>query len=152
MDPFTALGVATNVIAIVDFSTRLISKCKEAYDAVHGQSQKIKDTEYLTSGLNDALQRLEYQKAQPSRYSAMSPLRNGAEGENQLHAMSEACCKIGKQLLDQMAQLQGTRDGRLDRIKGIWRYFRFSKDIDETSSRLNDYKQQLEMHVIFSIR
>lgn len=151
MDPFTSLGVATNVITLVDFAGKLISRCKEARNVVHGSSQTLNDIDYLTTGLDTALQRLQFQQIHPPIYSARSLLSNGRDVE--LHSLSQECRNVARELLDQVATFAvNSQSKRMDRARAMWRFIRFHGSIEDISARLDRYRQQLETRIIVSIR
>lgn len=47
MDPLTALGVASNIISVIDFSAKLASALRKAYAAAKGASEELDDISYL---------------------------------------------------------------------------------------------------------
>jgi len=52
MDPLTALGLASNVIQIVDVSTRIVSKGQSIYKSADGTLAENMDAEAVATDLN----------------------------------------------------------------------------------------------------
>jgi len=40
MDPFTAIGLATNILAFIDFGTELVSAAKDIYESGSGTTRE----------------------------------------------------------------------------------------------------------------
>ena len=59
LDPFSALGLASNVVQFVDYASRVVSKSVEQYESAAGCSRELVDTEAVAQHLGKLAQSLE---------------------------------------------------------------------------------------------
>ena len=53
MDPFTAIGLASNILSFIDFSAQLINGAQEIYDSASGTTGGNKSREAIVSEMNN---------------------------------------------------------------------------------------------------
>ena len=53
MDPFTAIGLASNILSFIDFSAQLINGAREIYDSTSGTTEDNKSREAIVSEMNN---------------------------------------------------------------------------------------------------
>ena len=105
MEPLTALSLASNIIQVVDFSIRLVSKGYKIYKSADGTLAEYVDAEAVTNSLhilNGRLQR-----------SVKDSIRNGplSEDEQSLMNLCANCERVANELL-----------ARFDRVKVTGKY------------------------------
>jgi len=49
MDPFTAIGLASNILSFIDFSAQLINGAREIYDSTTGTTEDNKSRESIVN-------------------------------------------------------------------------------------------------------
>jgi len=58
MDPFSAIGLAGNIVQFVDFGCKLFSQTREIYSSATGASRQIDDADTIARVLHDLSMRL----------------------------------------------------------------------------------------------
>ncbi|KAH8790555.1 hypothetical protein F5882DRAFT_353638 [Hyaloscypha sp. PMI_1271] len=148
LDPITALSLASNVIQFVDFGSKLLSKTRELHKSTTGALSENIELETITSDLKVLNSRL--QLPQLSQVSG-----NGLdESEKALVALSVKCTEIADELLGALDQLKAGDD-----LNKKWGSFRLAlknirrrDKIESIASRLEAFRQELESHILVSIR
>ena len=141
MDPLTALGLASNVIQVVDFSIRLVSKGVEIYK--DGSLAENDDAEEITQslkGLNGKLQR----SIQDSKCGG--PL---SEEDQSLMGLCANCESIANQLLTRLGQIKVT--GKHRKWKSVRQALK-KDEVEELARRLGMYRSEINLNVTVSLR
>ncbi|RDL35943.1 uncharacterized protein BP5553_06555 [Venustampulla echinocandica] len=102
MDPFTALGVAGNIVQFVDFAAKLISKSREIYHSVDGASSQHLDLQEIASNLNRLNGRLQEDlRHQIVSTTAYPSLGHGGSGraEKELGVINTKCAEEAGKLI-----------------------------------------------------
>ena len=147
LDPLSALGLAGNVIQLVDFSWKLLSRTNSLYKASDGASLENREMGMIANDLSRLTNRM-HVSLQVTTRSAM--LTADEEG---LRDLSEACEGVARELLAALDKL---------RAKGKhqkWESFRkalvavWSKEkVADIMERLSAFRSQLDTHVLLSLR
>lgn len=141
MDPLTALGLASNVIQVVDFSIRLVSKGVEIYK--DGSLAENVDAEEITQslkGLNGKLQR----SIQDSKCGG--PL---SEEDQSLMGLCANCESVANQLLTRLGQIKVT--GKHRKWKSVRQALK-KDEVEELARRLSMYRSEINLNVTVSLR
>ena len=141
MDPLTALGLASNVIQVVDFSIRLVSKGVEIYK--DGSLAENVDAEEITQslkGLNGKLQR----SIQDSKCGG--PL---SEEDQSLMGLCANCESVANQLLTRLGQIKVT--GKHRKWKSVRQALK-KDEVEELARRLGMYRSEINLNVTVSLR
>ena len=145
MDPLTALGLASSVIQVVDFSIRLVSKGVEIYK--DGRLVENVDAEQTTQSLkelNGELQR----SIQDNRCGG--PL---SEEDQSLMGLCASCESIANELLRKFGQTKVT--GKHRKWKSARQALKSvtSKDeLEELARKLGMYRGEIILNVTVSLR
>ena len=101
MDPLTALGVASNVIQIVDFSSRLLSRTQEIYRSQDGQLQDHVRLDDAATNLLELVTDLQNIKVPGHRQQTVA--------DRQLIRLRNECQEVAQELREQLdrARIQG---------------------------------------------
>ena len=99
MDPFSALGLASNVIQLVDFGSRLVSKSQELYKSADGISNVNRDLEAVTKDLTSVCSSL----IQPEQY--INKEQASVPG-TALIPLCRSCKELGDELLSVLQTLK----------------------------------------------
>lgn len=147
MDPLTALSLASNVIQIVDFSTRLVSKGYKIYKSADGTLAENVDAEAVTNSLNMLNAKLQRSVKDSKRGGPLS------EDDQSLLKLCANCESVANELL-----------ARLDRVKVTGKYRKWKSarqalksvsnkdDLEVLVSRLGMYRSEITLHVTISLR
>jgi hypothetical protein len=147
MDPLTALSVATSVIQIVDFGSKLVSRAGEIYRSAEGFSVSRSALKATTTDLKVLLVRL-----QDSLPLVTTNIPLTAE-EVSLQALAKGCGEVARELLTRLEKLKKSdKAGKWGSIRlallSVWS----EKEIQEVSARLELYQRELDTSLLVSLR
>jgi hypothetical protein len=146
MDPLTALSVATSVIQIVDFGSKLVSRASEIYRSAEGFSVSSSALKATTTDLKGLLVRL-----QDSLPLDTTNIPLTAE-EVSLQALAKGCGEVARELLTRLEKLKSNKAGKWESIRlallSVWS----EKEIQEASARLELYQRELDTSLLVSLR
>lgn len=143
LDPGSALGVASNIFQVIDFSARLISKGNQYYKSADGQlvehaelSSMSRRLVELNSGLDQSL-------------GAFNGRRQLSAEEEALRAVANECKNAAESFLATLRQFEVSGNHR------EWKSFRKAfktvwgkEKMQEMLLRLEDQKHQLIIHLL----
>ena len=168
LDPLTALGVASNIIQLVQFTSDLVSKSREYYDSADGALVEQLELEAITKSLQELSKDLivptggwpnaATTKQQLSELSNefdgdLAVVSKAMETEKQLSELCRGCREVSKELLIiiQGLKSKGTRTK--------WKSFRqalksvLEEDkIKALEARLDRYRRQIDTTLLISLR
>ena len=147
MDPLTALGVASNVIQIVDFSTRLVSKSQKIYKSGDGTLAENVDTETVAKDL-----RLLNSKLEVSFNASKSSGVINQDDQSLLH-LCEKCHVLSDELLLKLEKLKVI--GKHRKWKSARQALKSvcgKGDIEQFGSRLVVYRDEINLNITVSLR
>ena len=148
MDPFTALGLASNVIQIIDFSCRLVSKGQKIYKSADGTSMENVDTEAAANDLeilNTKLQR----SFDTSDYNSQSM----SDEDRSLIDLCQKCSRLAIELQTKLNGLKVT--GKHRKWKSARQALKSvsGKDgIEELANSLSVYRDEINLNITISLR
>jgi hypothetical protein len=158
LDPFTALGVAGNIVQFVDFTVKLISKSHEIYKSVDGALVENQDLEAIANNLSRLTERLRTDLS----CHLLPPVKNGPSPANytvknraeiELGAINTKCSGVAKELLGILSQLKSQER------HGKWRSFRqalksvWEEDhVQAILSKLSECRAALDTELLISLR
>lgn len=132
MDPLTAIGLAGNILAFIDFSYKVISGANKVLSNSSGMTSENESLTVLVVDLNLVTQKLS------------TDITAQTENERQLCALAANCYKLSEELKHIIASLKlGDRQSKWDGLKVKWRSMRKEKDVDSIERRLNGYQSQI---------
>ncbi len=134
MDPFSAIGLAGNIIAFIDFGFKTISAAREIYKAPSGATAEDVHLGMLTStGMALALD-LKYRK----------PLSEMTSGELRLQELADECCRVSDGLLLLLGNLKAAKPhSKRESLRAILRRIWKKSEEEVLRKRLDGCKQQL---------
>ena len=148
MDPFTAIGVASNVIQIVDFSTRLVSKGQKIYKSADGTLAENVDTDTVAKDLGLLNRKLQTSFSRASK--------NGGdlnEDDQSLLHLCEKCHALSVELLSKLEKLKVI--GKHRKWKSARQALKSvcgKDDIEHFASRLGLYRDEINLNITVSLR
>lgn len=145
LDPLSAVSLAATIVQFVDFSSKIVSKGYHLYGSVDGALPENQHLNYVITDLKGLNTRL--QESQNLAY--------WTKDEKALQAIAVQCSVMADELLLRLNCLkvpEGTRYRRWksfrQALKSVWN----KEDLDKMAATLSDYRSQLEMHILVSLR
>lgn len=145
MDPLSALGVASNIIQIVDFSSRIISRSHEIYKSVDGRSKEH-------AVLDDAAKNLRELSSDLGKYTRPN-LRSLNAADKQLVRLRRECEEVVQELRDALEDLKLEGDHTKwqsihQALRSIWT----QRDISDLEMRLDKIRKGIDTALLVSLR
>jgi hypothetical protein len=132
MDPLTAIGLAGNILAFIDFSYKVISGVNKVLSSPSGMTSENESLSILVVDLNLVTQKLS------------TDIIAQTENEKQLCALAGNCHKLSEELNQILGYLKlGDKHSKWDGLRVKWRSMRKEKEIDAIERRLNGYQSQI---------
>jgi hypothetical protein len=143
MDPLTALGLASNIIQLISFTSDLIGKGREIYRSVEGATIENVELETITKSFQDLTTRFPSQLKEDDLSGT----------DKQLRELCEACNAISVELIQVIQGLKYAGEGVKwksfrQALKSVWK----EDAIDGLSRRLERYRSQLDTTLLISLR
>ncbi|KAL5314388.1 hypothetical protein ACEPPN_018814 [Leptodophora sp. 'Broadleaf-Isolate-01'] len=165
-DPLTALSLASNIIQLVDFTSRVVAKCRHIYadgalpehyelhivtEDVKRTSTKLKQRPPPRWPLKLDKDYLKVETDQERKDREEDVAWQEREEEWAFNGLSSTCIKIADELLARLSK-HSVPDG-IPRTK--WKSFREAletvwkkKDLDELAARLAEIRNQMAFHIL----
>ena len=147
MDPLTAFSLTCGVIQVVDFSTKIVVKCRQIYkDGATSENKEIETmAEYLTGLATD----LKLPSLTENPGSADQLYHDNQE----LLQLAVQCSETATELVNEIQKLsiqgrQRKRDAFRMTVKVVWK-----KDVTKNiQKRLEGYRQTLDTRILINLR
>jgi hypothetical protein len=140
LDPFTALGLASNVVQFVDFTSKLISETREIYKAGSSTGNieldaVTKDLQALTSGLK------------------VNPLSGNGAVDNDLASLAAQCNNVADELVGvlELLQAQGTNT-KWKSFTAALRNVMKNGEVEALVARIGRLQKQLNTRVLVTMQ
>ena len=145
MDPLCVLGVAANVVQLINFGGRLVSNFIEIYDAVDGPSSANRKLEKITVNLKSLCEELS-RPSQNSEYKAI-------DAELALVPLSQSCQSLCNEILSSLQPLKANNlHGKRGSLRQASNCLLKEKAIRRYMDRLDNYRREIATHLVFIIR
>ncbi|KAE9365068.1 hypothetical protein N431DRAFT_549389 [Stipitochalara longipes BDJ] len=140
MDPITAIGLASSIVAFIDFSWSLLTGAKNLYESGRRRTKENARISSIVNNLNEyALE-----------------LTIGGEGaskhEKALRALANDCCVVSKELVKILEKLEMKKNSRWQSLKKSWEAMRKADDIALIEARLGKYRAQMNTRLLALLR
>ncbi|KAM0795956.1 hypothetical protein BDR22DRAFT_778583, partial [Usnea florida] len=141
MDPSAAFSLACGVIQVVDFSIKVLAKCKEFYD--HGALSEHQEVEGITRHLTNL------------RIGVISPQSletTQAPEDRELLDLVKACSATAAQLVAklQTLKIEGSHKKRQAIVKTV-KAFREKRGIHDLEKRLDNHRSVLNTKILINL-
>lgn len=148
MDPLTPLGLATNVIQVVDFSTRLVSKGYKIYKSADGSLAEDVDAEAVTNSLNRLTTNL--RRSFKNRQKTTGKL---SDDDQSLISLCEKCTNIADELLGKFHRVKVTGKYRgWKSARQALKSVSSKSELEQLASTLDIYRSEINLHITISLR
>ena len=152
LDPLTALGVAGNVLQIIDFGIRLVSEGNEIHRSANGTLEENRAAEELAKDLESLTRDLS--KSQENWIKAHGATQLDPE-EIRLRNICDKCTEIAVDLnihLQKLKVPEGAKHRKLKSYKqalvSVWR----QDKVEDIARRLAKYQDAINTHVLLGLR
>ena len=147
MDPLTAFSLACGVIQVVDFSTKIVVKCRQIYK--DGASSEYNEIESMTRSLTDLTTDLRL----PSTIQSPGSAPQLYHDDQELLKLAQQCSETATELINELKKLsiQGRhrkRDAFRKAVKGAWKH----SAIEAIQKRLEHYRRTLDTRILINLR
>ncbi|KAI9661135.1 MAG: hypothetical protein M1821_009462 [Bathelium mastoideum] len=149
LDPFSALGLASNIIQFVDFGSKIISRSIEQYQSVLGTNAQHVHLESITVSLRSIAKGLSESSAADQQAKK--------HGEDSLRLLAIRCRETADQLLAEIEKLKvdPRLSGTSRKFASLWQAFASLKEenrLAKFEQTLEQYRSQLTMHLVALVR
>jgi ankyrin repeat protein len=151
LDPLTALGLAGNLIQVIQFSYDIVSEGNKIYNDSGSVLSQNKTAEEVATDLSELTQSL---KAKQEEWRVAHGRTALEPDETRLRNLCDRCVEVAYELQIQLNKLKA-KDGRGKRLRSykqalisVWR----KNDIEEIAARLKRYQEELDTRVLLGIR
>ncbi|KAG8534382.1 uncharacterized protein KY384_001227 [Bacidia gigantensis] len=137
MDPFSALGLAGNIIQFIDFGSKIVSSSFDIYKSVDGSSSVSRELISLTESLEESCDSLLEHQNSMTRHRSI-------KAEKDLLDLSRSCKELAEEFLGRLQSLKvngGNRKWQSLRqaVKSAWK----EKESQVFAERLEKYRSQI---------
>jgi len=141
MDPLTAIGLAGNILSLIDATSKVISKARQLYDSASGTTSENDELESLTKNLKDLASRIQRNTGETPRQVHLS---TRITNETVLENLSQQCIQVADELLRVLESVKVKGEGgklkiAVRAVKSVWK----QDDIDAIQRRLERISKQL---------
>ncbi|KAI1087116.1 hypothetical protein F5B19DRAFT_90074 [Rostrohypoxylon terebratum] len=142
MDPFSAIGLAGNIIAFLDFGYKLLSKSKDIYKSTTGtttlNNELLSETRQL-QGITEGLQ--------------MPGLAGLSDQELALKQLAAECSTVSSDLARLIDDLKAKNpNSKRESLRAAFRDWKKKDKKDELRSRLDRCRDQLNLQIVTLMR
>jgi hypothetical protein len=145
MEAIAAFSVACNVIQVVDFGLRTVSKCREIYN--QGTAIDHQDLDNTSKHLAEINEKLST--------SIQNALTNKplSKDEYELQELAFKCTRTASDLRDELDKLKiFGRRGKRAVLAKAWKSIRRNDTINKIKERLSDYERVLNTRLLLRLR
>ncbi|ODH49869.1 hypothetical protein GX48_03958 [Paracoccidioides brasiliensis] len=137
MDPLSAVGLAGNVVQLLDFGIRLAAKAHEIYVSAEGVQVHNLELDAITQNLVTLNRRTQNRSRKVCAYAT-------SEDEKALQDLTERCNEIGEELIKalQAAKVQGAHK-HWKSVRQALKSTMGRDKIEDLYSRLKQYREQI---------
>jgi predicted regulator of Ras-like GTPase activity (Roadblock/LC7/MglB family) len=148
LDPLTALSLASGIVQFVDFSAKLVAKGNELFKSAHGADVGNNELEAIATNLRGLGERLKEPLESETTEQAMT------DSDRALRKLSEQCSGVAGELIDTLDKLkvQGTSNRRWKSIRQALKCLLRKEEIDAIMTRLQQFRDELNLHILISMR
>ena len=148
MDPLTAFSVACGVIQVVDFSTKVVVKCRDIYKT--GASSENKEIESMTKHLTDLFTDLGNSTSAVPNPGPMPWLYHD---DQDLRKLAQQCSETAKELIAEIRKLSIEGQPRKrDVLRMTVKVIGKKSAIEGIERRLEQYRRTLDTRILINLR
>ena len=145
LDPMSALGLACNIIQIVDFSLEAVAKFRELYkDGASSENRELEDMTVRLKGLRANL-------------VTVDPITRQSRpvfvDDKELQALADQCCKTADELTAELhtLKIRGPHKRR-QAVQKLYKSMRRKSVVKEIQTKLDGYQKVLDTKILVNLR
>ena len=152
MDPLTAFSLTCGVIQVVDFSAKIVGKCRELYK--DGASSENKEIESMARHLTDLATDLTVPDTiLPNIFQNPGSAPQLYPDEQELRKLAQQCSRTAAKLIDELEKLSiqsrhRKRDAFRKTLKIIWK----RDTIEGIQRSLEQHRRTLDTRILITLR
>ncbi|KAF5565382.1 hypothetical protein FNAPI_1697 [Fusarium napiforme] len=136
MDPFTAIGLAGNILTFIDIGLKFVSQTKGIYDSQSNSTAENDNLNLMAARFTTAM----------SEMQSKLPTGNLSKDERALKELVEECSNISGELQNLLAELKAKKpNSKRSSVKAAFRDWRKKSEKDDLHKRLENSRQQLDL-------
>ncbi|RBQ64693.1 hypothetical protein FVER14953_13750 [Fusarium verticillioides] len=136
MDPFTAIGLAGNILTFIDIGLKFVSQTKGIYDSQSNSTAENDNLSIMATRFTSAM----------SEMQGKLPNGNLSKDEIALKALVEECSNISGELQNLLAELKAKKPkSKRSSMKAAFRDWRKKPEKEDLYNRLESSRQQLDL-------
>ena len=145
LDPMSALGLACNIIQIVDFSLKAVTKFRELYkDGASSEDRELEDMTVRLKGLRANLVTVD---------RTIGQSRPVFVDDQDLQALADECCKTADKLTTELDTLKTS--GPHKRRQAVQKFYRSicrKSVVEKIQRKLDSYQKVLDTRILVNLR
>jgi len=146
LDPFSALGLAGNIVQFVDFSAKLVSGGVELYRSADGALPKNAELKATVTDLSSITRKLQ-------THDQGSPQHPYSKDETALVNLSAQCKILGDKLVEVLEDLTVSGSHKKwksvrQALRSVWK----ETEIQDMQKRLDSFRSQITLRLIAILR
>ena len=140
-----ALSLAANILQVLDFGKQFTFAAWAIYRSGSGTINFLSDLQSTSSNLRPVLQELEE--------SSRAPASSSTTSDNGILVLASKCSGVLNQMLESLASIGGLEKGRKrDAAKAAFKLVWKKGDIEDLQKRLDQFRDELTLHLVVSLR
>lgn len=146
-EAIAALGLASNILQVIDFGSKFVSTAWKIYKAAYHSLEGLDEVASLRAinvNLSDALRDIRTQS---------SGVDSASESNQGIVNLAKDCATVAEELLQSLNKL-GLRDDmrKRDALRAAFKLTWKGEEIGALQARLNDFRAQLTLGLLVSMR
>jgi CRISPR/Cas system-associated endonuclease Cas3-HD len=131
MDPVSALGLASAVVALAEFSWKVAAGAVEIFRSADGMIDENKEVKRAKETLREVSESLK------------KGVSDGTKAEQEIKRLAEKCQKDSEEVLALLKLMCAPKDSNDSKLSGAWKGFKASFHSILKKGRLEQLKKQL---------
>lgn len=142
LDPFTSIGLASNIIDFLNFSFKLISETKTIYNSASGNIAEHASLSAIAADLRDYCEDL-----------GESSARGAAKVDPEIGSIASECGDVAEELIGVVTRIQAKREhSKWESFKAAWRAYYHEDEIRRLASRVTDLQSRATIRSLRMLR
>jgi hypothetical protein len=145
LDALSAVSLAASIVQFVDFSSKIVSKGYHLHRSAEGVLPENARLAYVIADLKDLNTKLQCHE----RLGCLT------RDEQALEDLSSQCSALATELLGRLEKLKVEQNVKNRKWKSFRQALKIvwgKEALDQMAATLSDYRSQLELHVLLSLR
>ncbi|KAH9220710.1 hypothetical protein DL95DRAFT_477881, partial [Leptodontidium sp. 2 PMI_412] len=141
MDPLTAIGLASNIIAFVDFAGKLVSQGHEIYKSASGALQDNVDINNIVTDLSLHVNKLK----------EANTITAPTQKEQQLQSLASKCSILAVEISQKLKKLNVDENAKMRGLRSIGKALRSAwgkKDLEDMMARLGTFRSEIQFSIL----